>query len=185
MLKDSLPSLPKVEEVRDKTDKLRVEQQEIEQLKKEVELLQNRVKFKKDQPSMQSALQQEDKLRELKRVINDYKATYTRLQLEQQENEKAARKQTLALVDETQKSRDYKLQVQNITIRRRSNLSYSNLSSMSTPEPAALTEHRITPEQRMISLASQLKNGIKIQLRQMSVSKNKHNEQISQLYSDI
>lgn len=48
-------------------------------LKKEVEVLTSRIKFKKEQPSMQTALQQEEKISEIKRLIQDYKMTYNKL----------------------------------------------------------------------------------------------------------
>jgi len=61
-------------------------------LKKEVEVLTSRIKFKKEQPSMQTALQQEEKISEIKRLIQDYKMTYNKLQLEKQEQEKETRR---------------------------------------------------------------------------------------------
>jgi hypothetical protein len=91
-LKDRMPNLPKVEEVREKADKVKVDLHEIEMLKKEVEVLTSRIKFKKEQPSMQAALQQEEKISEIKRLIQDYKMTYNKLQLEKQEQEKETRR---------------------------------------------------------------------------------------------
>lgn len=87
-----MPNLPKVEEVREKADKVKIDLHEIEILKKEVEVLTSRIKFKKEQPSMQAALQQEEKISEIKRLIQDYKMTYNKLQLEKQEQEKETRR---------------------------------------------------------------------------------------------
>lgn len=91
-LKERMPNLPKVEEVREKADKVKIDLHEIEILKKEVEVLTSRIKFKKEQPSMQAALQQEEKISEIKRLIQDYKMTYNKLQLEKQEQEKETRR---------------------------------------------------------------------------------------------
>jgi hypothetical protein len=66
LLKERIPTLPKIDEVRERQDKIRVEVAEIEQLSKEADILLSRIRFKKEQPGMLAALQEEEKMRELK-----------------------------------------------------------------------------------------------------------------------
>ena len=99
VLKDRIPTLPKLDEVRERQDKLRVEQTQLDQLRKEAEILQNQIKFKREQPIMLAALQEEEKNRELKALIQEQKSIYAKLMADRQQTEKQSRKQAIELVN--------------------------------------------------------------------------------------
>jgi hypothetical protein len=75
-LRDKLPVLYKVDEVRDIVDKMKVDFTEIEQVKQEIELLQQQIKFRRGKPELMAALQQEENLRELRAMVQEQKNTY-------------------------------------------------------------------------------------------------------------
>ena len=65
-------------------------------------------------------MQEEEKIRELKTLIQEQKALYSKLMADKQINEKQARKQAIVLVNETQKSREIQLQLRIANKDRRS-----------------------------------------------------------------
>ena len=70
---------------------------------------------------MLAALQEEEKMRELRAMIQEQKAIYQKLVTDRKQTEKLSRQQANILVNETQKSREFQIQLRNANKDRKSN----------------------------------------------------------------